>query len=108
MSQKPLKRDPLDPEIDRMFELLGSRQRRLVLLGLATGEVRNLSDLRERTTNRELLEVELEHNHLPKLTESGYVERDGDELSPGPNFEEIEPLLRLLDPREHETRRRRH
>lgn len=43
--------------------------------------------------------VSLHHNHLPKLRSHGMIEwnRETQTLSRGEAFEEIEPLLRLLD-----------
>lgn len=40
----------------------------------------------------------IEHVHLPKLTDLGYVTRDEGtgELSKGPNWSEVEPYLPLL------------
>lgn len=62
------------PGVDRVLDALSARHRRLILL-------------------------ELEHNHLPRLTEAGYVEwdRETGELSRGQNFEEIAPILTLLE-----------
>lgn len=54
------------------------------------------------TTDETVLQTELVHNHLPKLESLGYVrwDRETGEVSKGPNWGEIEPLLRLL--RDHE------
>ena len=43
--------------------------------------------------------IELEHVHLPKLEEEGYITwfRDAKEFSRGPNFDEIEPFIALFD-----------
>lgn len=40
----------------------------------------------------------LSHVHLPKLAEKGYVRYDGDEhtITKGPEWDQIEPLLRLV------------
>jgi DNA-binding transcriptional ArsR family regulator len=50
------------------------------------------------TEDPESLWTELYHVHLPKLEQAGYVESDPDRrrVRPGPNFDEIEPLLDLL------------
>ncbi|MFB6074106.1 MAG: hypothetical protein ABEJ89_03755 [Haloarculaceae archaeon] len=44
----------------------------------------------------------LYHHHLPRLARAGYVERRSDAIRPGPRFEEVAPLVALLD--EHRER----
>jgi len=48
--------------------------------------------------------VEMNHVHLPKLAEYGFIEwnREDHEVSKGPNFDEIRPLLDLLEDHEDE------
>ena len=48
--------------------------------------------------------IEMRHTHLPKLVEYGFVEwdRDTHEVVKGPEFDEIEPLLELLDEHDDE------
>lgn len=45
------------------------------------------------------LEIELAHNHLPALEDAGIVrwKRGAGEVTPGPAFEEIRPVVELLD-----------
>ena len=52
----------------------------------------------------DLFTSELYHVHLPKLEERGYItwDRDADEISHGPNYEEIEPLVTLMGDHEDE------
>jgi hypothetical protein len=47
----------------------------------------------------ELLQSALVHNHLPKLHEMGYIEwnRTTNEISKGPNWDDIAPLLALIE-----------
>jgi hypothetical protein len=44
------------------------------------------------------LKIELFHTHLPTLEESGYIEwnREKGKISKGPNWDEIAPLLALI------------
>lgn len=44
-------------------------------------------------------EIQLIHNHLPKLDSMGYIvwNRDDETIVKGPNWDEIEPVIRLLD-----------
>lgn len=43
-------------------------------------------------------EIQLTHTHLPKLEDMGYIawDRDHEAIMKGPNWEEIEPVVRLL------------
>lgn len=45
------------------------------------------------------IKIELIHSHLPKLEEHEYItwDRESGEISKGPNWSEIAPLLHLLD-----------
>jgi hypothetical protein len=48
--------------------------------------------------------VEMQHIHLPKLEDYGFIDwnEKTNEVSKGPNFEEIRPLLELLVDHEDE------
>lgn len=48
------------------------------------------------------LEIDLYYNHLPKLDDMGFIEWDPerDTVDRGPRFEEVQPLLELLDERD--------
>lgn len=43
--------------------------------------------------------IRLYHNHLPKLVDYGFIEwnRDENKVQKGPKFDEIRPLLVLLE-----------
>ena len=47
----------------------------------------------------ETARIELEHVHLPLLETRGYIEwdRDADLVREGPDFDEIQPLLDLIE-----------
>lgn len=51
------------------------------------------------TADPAVREAELRHNHLPRLEELGYISwnRDTHEISKGPTWDEVEPLLTLID-----------
>ncbi|WP_436935680.1 DUF7344 domain-containing protein [Halovenus marina] len=90
----------LHPAIDRIFDQLSTRRRRLILLSLKQEDVRTETDLMIRGKSDDTTaEVELVHNHLPKLEDAGYIKwnRETGEISKGPNFDEIEPLLELIE-----------
>lgn len=51
------------------------------------------------STSEETALVQLYHIHLPMLAEYGFIawHRDANVVTKGPNFEDLEPLLCLLD-----------
>lgn len=82
------------------LEALSNPYRRRLLLSLLTdaprgkplnllGDIDKPDDIRTRLT----------HSHLPKLEAMGFIERHrtADEISTGPHWDEIAPLLRLID-----------
>ena len=90
----------LNPRVDRMFDIMSARHRRLVLLLVKHGTIHTVNDVMARETKEpETLEIQLIHNHLPKLVDAGYIQwdRDTGEISKGPRFDEIEPLLALIE-----------
>lgn len=92
--------------MDEVFDALANRHRRRVLLRLL-----------ERNPQPELVDdapfdvgrtdgedrVELVHVHLPKLESMGFIAWDRDDhlIVKGPAFEEIRPLLELVEENEH-------
>jgi hypothetical protein len=46
----------------------------------------------------DVLQTELVHRYLPKLADTGYItwDRTTNEISKGPNWDEIAPLLELI------------
>ncbi|MEF8936798.1 DUF7344 domain-containing protein [Halovenus amylolytica] len=87
----------LSRQTDRLLETLADRQRRVVLLLLKRGAVENEADLLFRSKDE--TKAALVHNHLPKLEEAGYIEwdRESGTIERGPEFDEIEPLLELIE-----------
>lgn len=88
----------LHPGIDSVLEGLSNRRRRLILVLLKDGAIESVADAAVRGRDN-TGEVMLVHNHLPKLAKSGYVDwdRDTGEISKGPRFDEIEPLLDMIE-----------
>jgi hypothetical protein len=84
--------------IDAMMDALRSPIRRGVLLTL----LNNSPPVRVATLEAELPEAhsrtDLYHHQLPKLDAADYIKWDDQAamIAPGPNFDEVEPLLRLL------------
>jgi len=90
----------LHPAIDQIFENLSNSHRRVILLLLKEGSITTETDVMVRGENSSTeAEMALVHNHLPRLDDAGYIEwdRDSGEISKGPRFEEIEPLLELIE-----------
>ncbi len=56
-------------------------------------------DLVSEGDEPDVLETELIHNHLPRLDDMGYImwDRTANEISKGSKWDEIEPLLTLID-----------
>lgn len=90
-----------------MFDALREPYRRRILLAVAD---HNPRDEDEFTPDKiasddadedelEQLELELFHSHLPKLAEKGYIEWNPETqtIRRGSNFDDIAPLLKLMD-----------
>lgn len=100
---KSLVRSTFDDALDALADV----QRRRLLLDLLdhnpddTSTFTDDADARDSDVEHR---IAMEHLHLPKLTEYGFVEwnEDSHEVSRGPNFDEISPLLELLDDHEDE------
>ncbi len=78
--------------------------RRRVLLGVLERSPREERTLSEelaagRDVERNRVRAQLRHVHLPKLVVTGYVEwnESTGEITRGPAFDELVPLLRVLD-----------
>lgn len=99
---------------DRLADALGRRYRRQLLVALreenpqpALGPLDGDSQLepdgagavRPAATPGEIV-----HTHLPKLAHYGYIDwdRQTDQISKGPEWDEVEPLLRVLTANEDE------
>lgn len=96
------------PRLDTMLDALGHVQRRKLLVALLEHNPQDDSPVviadsdGESTAVKRL--VEMEHMHLPKLEEYGFIEwnQDSHEVVKGENFDEIRPLLELLDDHQDE------
>ena len=57
-----------------------------------------VDDQQGATDMQEATDIEIFHSHLPKLEHYGYItwDRSSGNISKGPNWDEIEPLIDLL------------
>lgn len=107
-------------ENDELFDALAHVQRRRLLVSFVDRDSRSVPELsgagrRVMAAHESLVDqyltdslevagaektvVRMHHVHLPKLSDYGFVEweRDADVVTRGPRFDEVEPLLDLLD-----------
>lgn len=98
-----MRTEPVPTTVDVMMEALAHFQRRKLLLALLEHNPQNDSPVVVTDSDRdgEALDslVMMNHVHLPKLAEYGFIEWDSEahEVQKGERFEEIRPLLELLD-----------
>lgn len=93
---------------DDMVDALAHVQRRKLLIALLESNPQDdtpavLDDSDSDTDAVERL-VSMNHVHLPKLADYGFIEwkEERHEVIKGPKFDEIRPLLELLDDHEDE------
>lgn len=92
--------------LDDAFKALADPERRQLLLALADQHpqsVRSLDYLddspSEPMKNEEHRQLLMQHGHLPMLEAAGFIEwhENGRELTRGPNFDVLRPLIEYLD-----------
>ena len=93
---------------DMMVDALANVQRRKLLVALLEHNPQDddpvvIADSESESDAVKRL-LSMQHVHLPKLVEYGFIEwnKDTHEVMKGPNFDEIRPLLELLDNHEDE------
>ncbi|WP_241692766.1 hypothetical protein [Haloarcula salina] len=90
----------LQPGLDRVFEALFTRRRRLILFMLKRSDPRPVVDFLPRSAKAsESTSMQLQQDDLPRLASLGYIDwdREAGEVSKGDRFEELEPMLDLLE-----------
>jgi len=87
-----------------VFRALESPYRRQLLVALnkenpQDDEDRDPLDIVAPEDQPDVLETELVHNHLPMLEEAGYIEwdREAHTIRKGPNWDEIGPVIELMN-----------
>lgn len=95
--------DSVNLTADAAFGLLANLYRRQILMTLLDHNPEDQTsiseDLTTNDTEHEAMRVQLNHVHLPKLEELGVIEwnRDAHVVTRGPTFEELRPLLELIN-----------
>jgi hypothetical protein len=90
--------------LNELFEILSHGYRRHILRALADSDQQTNGGIgtilrSEGEEEPDVLELELRHNHLPKLDDYGLVDWNPstETLTRGPRFEEVEPFLDVVD-----------
>lgn len=89
--------------LDEMLRVLANEHRRRLLVALLEQDPQRGAKVPRAVHEgeRELrrLRTELHHTHLPKLSDADYIQwdRENNVVEKGPKFDEIEPLLALMD-----------
>lgn len=97
-----------DLGFDDFLDALAHIQRRKLLIALLTHNPQDdesvVIDADESADEEFTRLVQMTHVHLPKLEDYGFIiwNRETNEVRKGPNFDEIRPLLELLQKHEDE------
>ncbi len=89
--------------VDDALDALAHVQRRKLLVALLDHNPQDDSPVviapHETDAEAMMRIMKMDHVHLPKLVDYGFIEwdRDKNEVAKGPNFDEIRPMLELLD-----------
>jgi len=101
--------DKTGSSLSEKFDVLSHPERRRLLVALDDHNPRDENEFVANSVagdgdNLELLQLEMYHQHLPKLEEAGFIDydRDSDAIMCGPRFEEIEPLIKLMNDHQDE------
>ncbi|WP_238709604.1 DUF7344 domain-containing protein [Natronorubrum halophilum] len=88
---------------DEFFRAVANVQRRRLLVRMLSHNPEDESKVYtgDRETDEEELAtllIEMQHTHLPLLEEYGFIDwdRQNHEVSKGPEFDEIRPLLEMM------------
>ncbi|QRV16293.1 hypothetical protein JMJ58_05210 [Haloterrigena salifodinae] len=84
---------------NRLFDALSNGQRRRILFTLLEREDQiNIDSPPDGVEDRHGAAIDRRHVHLPKLADYGFIEWDqrANVATRGPQFAEIEPMLRVV------------
>ena len=93
------------PSLDDALDVLANGDRRRLLVALLEHNPQDDEDpqIPEDVTledeDAESLKIHMKHTHLPKLKDAGFIEWNPETstVRKGPQFDEIRPLLELMD-----------
>jgi hypothetical protein len=96
-------------QLEDLFRALSDPYRRQLLVALLEANPQDDDDTDpldhlDSGEQSAVVESSLHHVHLPKLEALGFIEwdRESGQISTGPEWEEIAPLLRLIDDHQDE------
>ncbi|WP_254530436.1 helix-turn-helix domain-containing protein [Natrinema gelatinilyticum] len=101
----------IEPEtaLDELFEILSHPTRRRILSTLANRNPRDEEEFQTEAftpddDNLEQFLLQLSHLHLPKLAEAEFIDwnRETNTITRGSRFEEIQPLITLMQEHQDE------
>ena len=91
-------------DLDNVFNALSHTVRRRILVAIMTDNPRwqdefETMEFRAENREREPIRIEIYHQHLPLLDEGDFIDwdRETGQIRRGEHFEDIRPLLELLD-----------
>lgn len=89
---------------DEMMDALAAERRRKLLLSVLEQQPGDDPLAAVADAGSDADRLTMQHAHLPKLAAYGFIEwdRETDEVTAGPKFDDIEPLLELLADHEDE------
>lgn len=95
--------------VNELFDLLANAQRRRLLIHMLEHNPEDdtkpyIGDMDVDDADVEEILMQMTHIHLPKLEADGFINWDQEEhvVTKGPNFEEVRPLVELLNNHEDE------
>lgn len=99
-----MKRESKSRPMDELFRALANAQRRRLLVALLDHNPQRDTvdvpeDVEESKVMVETRQAEFFHTHLPSLEDSGFIRwnRESHEVVKGPRFDEIRPVLELIE-----------
>lgn len=105
---KKVPSDSQSMDLNSFLDLLASPYRRQLLMTLLEHNPEDEASIPESlaSSDEELdgLIMEMTHVHLPKMEELGIIEwsRENNVVTKGPRFDELRPLLELIDKNQNE------
>lgn len=93
-----------ETEWGRITQAVANKHRRRLLVALREQNPQPTDGavpqkLYERDGEANGLQIEFRHNHLPRLEDAEFItwDRDTNEITKGPNFDDLQPLLELIE-----------